>query len=493
MRHVRPCAAPRDRAPPPEERSLTAVVAQYIGSFPRADAVLDPPLPEVAFVGRSNVGKSSLLNAVVGQRIAKISGTPGKTSAFNVFRIGASHYFLDLPGYGYARAGKVQRATFRGLVKHALRRERLRGVVWLLDIRHPPSADDRVMQDVLTCMPGHDSGRVRHIAPRRSGRAPGDRHDRDSGAPARRAGNPTARAGHVSLPHRAREESSHRYRRCCRPRIHAESDAGDGDVSRCGTAGAVQSGGVVHHEPRPAVSPHRDRAALTHVELIPTRRAAAGGRDLPLRARHQLRRTADRQLPGPVQRRLEPRSAPARSGTSARQGARAGGSETRFWRPVAHRTPPESAQITCIPCATTRARSHPSASSAAAQAFAVRPSPASTVTERAAPRGALRCDAVRTDPPCRSTTASVRRVLSGSGMPTARCVARAGGPTQRYWPPRSSSALSTTLASANAARSSAYPGAMLSTTSAIPVRRRISRRTVSSAGIDTRRWSSESM
>jgi GTP-binding protein len=121
----------------------------YIGSFPRSDAVLDPPLPEVAFVGRSNVGKSSLLNALVGQRIAKISGTPGKTRAFNVFRIGDSHYFLDLPGYGYARAGKAQRAAFRGLVKHALRRERLSGVVWLLDIRHPPSAEDRDMQDVL--------------------------------------------------------------------------------------------------------------------------------------------------------------------------------------------------------------------------------------------------------------------------------------------------------------------------------------------------------
>jgi len=111
--------------------------------------LLDPPLPEVAFVGRSNVGKSSLLNALVGRRIAKISGTPGKTRALNVFLIDESHYFLDLPGYGYARVGKAQRAAFRGLVKHALRRERLRGVVWLLDIRHALSADDQAMQDAL--------------------------------------------------------------------------------------------------------------------------------------------------------------------------------------------------------------------------------------------------------------------------------------------------------------------------------------------------------
>src|SRR6266571_99011 len=163
MRHVGPRAVARDRASPPEERSLTD--PRYIGSFPRADALLDPPLPEVAFIGRSNVGKSSLLNALVGRRIAKTSGTPGKTRALNVFlilnlrteqgagskllRAPCSLYFLDLPGYGYARAGKEQRGAFRGLVKHTLRRDRLQGVVWLLDIRHPLSAEDRAMQDAL--------------------------------------------------------------------------------------------------------------------------------------------------------------------------------------------------------------------------------------------------------------------------------------------------------------------------------------------------------
>jgi GTP-binding protein len=121
----------------------------FIGSFPRADVLLDPPLPEVAFVGRSNVGKSTLLNALVGRRIAKTSGTPGKTRALNVFLIDESHYFLDLPGYGYARVGKAQRGAFRGLVKHTLRRDRLQGVVWLLDIRHPLSPEDQAMQDAL--------------------------------------------------------------------------------------------------------------------------------------------------------------------------------------------------------------------------------------------------------------------------------------------------------------------------------------------------------
>ena len=106
----------------------------------------------------------------MGRKIAKTSGTPGKTRALNVFlvppravgpgsaEVGAadpgavprgSVFFLDLPGYGYSRAGKADRIAFRRLVRHALDRERLAGVVWLLDIRHEPSAEDLTMQDLL--------------------------------------------------------------------------------------------------------------------------------------------------------------------------------------------------------------------------------------------------------------------------------------------------------------------------------------------------------
>jgi GTP-binding protein len=150
MRARRPATAPRDRRRPPEERSLTAV-DPFVGSFPRADTPLHPPLPEVALIGRSNVGKSSLLNAMVRQRIAKVSGTPGKTRAMNVFRLtfGAEFYLLDLPGYGFARVSKSDRELFRQLLGQILVRPRLAGVVWLLDLRHDPSALDQEMQDTL--------------------------------------------------------------------------------------------------------------------------------------------------------------------------------------------------------------------------------------------------------------------------------------------------------------------------------------------------------
>ncbi len=124
--------------------------ATFVGSFPDPDVSLDPPLPEIAFVGRSNVGKSSLLNALTGKAgLARVSATPGKTTMVNVFRLPA-FYLVDLPGYGYARASQPERRRLRDLLARYLeRRERLAGVVWLLDLRHPPSRDDLAMQELL--------------------------------------------------------------------------------------------------------------------------------------------------------------------------------------------------------------------------------------------------------------------------------------------------------------------------------------------------------
>ena len=116
---------------------------EFLGSFPDSQVRLAPPLPEIAFLGRSNVGKSSLLNALVGRRgLARVSATPGKTTLLNVFRL-PEMYLIDLPGYGYAKAPKSSRSGYRRLIRGVLeKRETLSGIVWLLDVRHPPSKDD---------------------------------------------------------------------------------------------------------------------------------------------------------------------------------------------------------------------------------------------------------------------------------------------------------------------------------------------------------------
>jgi GTP-binding protein len=130
---------------------LARLPVEFVGSFPDPAVRLDPALPEIAFVGRSNVGKSSLLNSLVGRPgLARVSGTPGKTTLVNVFRL-PTLYLIDLPGYGFARASKSARAGYRTLLDRFLAERRtLAGVVWLLDIRHHPSSDDRAIQELLT-------------------------------------------------------------------------------------------------------------------------------------------------------------------------------------------------------------------------------------------------------------------------------------------------------------------------------------------------------
>jgi GTP-binding protein len=108
-------------------------------------------LPEVAFAGRSNVGKSSLLNALVRRKsFARVSRTPGRTREINFFRVNNTFVLVDLPGYGYARISKAKKAEWRPMIDSYLRRTtQLRGIVLLLDIRREPSEDDRAMLDFL--------------------------------------------------------------------------------------------------------------------------------------------------------------------------------------------------------------------------------------------------------------------------------------------------------------------------------------------------------
>lgn len=103
-----------------------------------------PSLPEIAFAGRSNVGKSSLLNRLVRHKtLARVSKSPGRTREINFFRVNDQFILVDLPGYGYARVSKEAKALWRPLIDgYFAASPQLRGVVQLLDVRHDPTDDD---------------------------------------------------------------------------------------------------------------------------------------------------------------------------------------------------------------------------------------------------------------------------------------------------------------------------------------------------------------
>ena len=132
-------------------RRLFAQPCRFVAGAVRLDQLPAAELPEAAFAGRSNVGKSSLINALVGQRaLARISATPGRTRQINLFDLGRRLMLADLPGYGYARAPKREVAAWTELVRDYLRgRASLRRVCLLVDARHGLMAADRPVAAML--------------------------------------------------------------------------------------------------------------------------------------------------------------------------------------------------------------------------------------------------------------------------------------------------------------------------------------------------------
>jgi GTP-binding protein len=130
---------------------MKIVSAEFLQSAVSPRGFPPPFLPEVAFAGKSNVGKSSLINALLRRRnLVKTSGTPGKTQAINFFLINAQFRLVDLPGYGFAKVPLEVRKGWEGMVSGYLRaRPCLRGVVVILDARHDPGPLDRQLKDWL--------------------------------------------------------------------------------------------------------------------------------------------------------------------------------------------------------------------------------------------------------------------------------------------------------------------------------------------------------
>jgi GTP-binding protein len=133
---------------------------EFAGAVARPGGTPPGRLPQIAFSGRSNVGKSSLINRLLGRtrtHVARVSATPGKTQEINFYHVRAAlddtdleFFLVDLPGYGYARVPKAMRAGWAPLIEGFLKRsEDLIGVVQLVDVRHGPTADDLRMLDFL--------------------------------------------------------------------------------------------------------------------------------------------------------------------------------------------------------------------------------------------------------------------------------------------------------------------------------------------------------
>ena len=108
-------------------------------------------LPEFALAGRSNVGKSSFINKMIGRKsMARISSKPGKTQTLNFYKLEEDLLFVDVPGYGYAKVSKSERAAWGKMIEtYITSRSVLKAVLLIVDLRHPPTADDCMMYDFL--------------------------------------------------------------------------------------------------------------------------------------------------------------------------------------------------------------------------------------------------------------------------------------------------------------------------------------------------------
>ncbi len=127
-----------------DKDALVITSAEFITSAVHPDQYPPVDLPEVAFAGRSNVGKSALINCLAQRKkLVRTSCTPGRTRLINFFEIDGSFRFVDLPGYGYAKVSQSLRATWGTMIETYLdSRANLRGIVQIMDLRHPPTPDD---------------------------------------------------------------------------------------------------------------------------------------------------------------------------------------------------------------------------------------------------------------------------------------------------------------------------------------------------------------